>query len=164
MQHFTQKWCLVSLLEPAQEGAVFHWKDWYLHTTIAGVFSADIRQSQLTDKLSTLLANQKPIITTIVENVSFGPPEKPFLVSLLDNTYELQQLHNKIVSLLTNNGAVFNEPKYINAGYKPHVTVQKKSRVYAGETIVIDNLALIDMFAEKDGYKRKIYKTFKFRT
>lgn len=164
MKHFTQKWCLVSLLEPAQEGTVFKWKDWYLHVTFAGVFSIDMQNSNLIEKLSVMLADQKPIVTTTKEDVNFGPSEKPLPVTLLKNTNDLQRLHDKIVELLTDNGAVFNEQKYIGEEYTPHATMQINTRVGVGDIVTLNNLAIIDMYVDNDGYMRKIYKILHFGT
>jgi len=162
MPKFTQKWALITFLEPVADGTEFSWKDWPLHTTLADVFAVDWNDTNLTGRLAQLLSKQKPLETVAGEDTYFGPPESPVQVTLLQKSSELQNLHNDVVNLLKSAGAVFNTPQYTGEGYVPHSTVQKHARVYADDTVKIGSLTIVDMFPNGDGYQRKLVKTINF--
>jgi 2'-5' RNA ligase len=160
----TQKWTLIKLLEPMDEGTEFHHEDWPLHVTLADVFAVDWESSGLLEKLALLLAKHKPVELTADDDTSFGPPERPTQVTLLHMTLELRALHNDIIGLLISAGAVFNTPQYTKEGYIAHSTVQKHARLHKGDIVSIDNLTLVDMFPHGDGEQRKIVKTMPLST
>jgi hypothetical protein len=55
----------------------------------------------------------------------------------------------------------FNNPEYTGSGFRAHSTVQPHARLDIGDTTTIKNLALIDMFPNKDASMRKVLKIFK---
>lgn len=74
----------------------------------------------------------------------------------LEKNPQLMQFYNRIHNLLLEAGAVFNEPQFEGKNYTPHSTIQKHGGLEIGETVVLDNLAIVDMFPNQDGYQRKI--------
>lgn len=136
--------------------------DWPLHVTLSPRFAVDIKQPDLVTDLKNLLAKKKPIETIVKNDERFGQ-DNHILVSLLELTPELFELHNEVLDLLESYGAVFDEPGYSRTGYKPHVTVQKNGRVYKGDSITIDSLTLVDMFPDQDIKLRKVLETYIFK-
>ncbi len=159
MEKLTQKWTLVSLLEKHDQGYEFSAADWPLHISTGGtLFEVDWSLGDLLTKLTNLISGQASFDALVLDDTNLGPPDKPVLVTMIDSQTGLGALHEKIVDLLLENGAVFSHPLHIRDGFKAHCTVQKNARLHKGETISIDNLALIDMFPDGDGYQRKILK------
>ena len=162
MQKFTQKWSLISLLEPVDEGYEFFWKDYPLHVTIASVFAAEWNDTNLLKKLTTLLATKKAVTTRAVKEGYWGDKAQ-YHVMLLEKNSAIMDLHQDIHELLLRSGAVFNQPEFEGQGYIPHSTIQKHARLYPGETIQINSLTVLDMFPHQDGYQRKIGPTIYFK-
>ncbi|MBA3758208.1 hypothetical protein H0X10_01070 [Candidatus Saccharibacteria bacterium] len=154
-----QKYVLVCLLKKLDEGTEFTSTSWPLHVTIASNFVVDWGATNLLYKLTALLTNRKPIKTTAGDDEYFGD-KKQIHVTILDKHDEMTALHNDIIGLLKSVGAIFDEPNYLEEGYKAHVTVQSDARVHKGDLIVIDNVTVVDMFARKDIRGRKILKSF----
>lgn len=159
MQKFTRKYCLVSFIEQAEEGFEYSWTEWPLHITITDVFAIPMDSKKLTNQLVGLLEKQQPVTIKAAEDDYFGQ-EKQVQVTLINMSKELITLHKNVIISLKDAGAVFNDPRYIEDGYKAHVTVQSHSRVNTGDSISIKQISLIDMFPNNDGYKRKVLKTF----
>lgn len=161
MTKFTQKYSLISMLEPAEEGLEFFWKDYPLHITLASVFAVDWESTNLFDKLTKLLAEQKPVTVKAVKEDYWGKNKEYHMVEL-EKTPEIMELHHKILKALLEAGAVFNEPQYAGDGFVPHSTIQKHARLHVGDQVSISDLTILDMFPGKDGYKRKLLRTIRF--
>jgi hypothetical protein len=161
MEQLTQKYCLISLLEPVKEGsdAKFSWKDWVLHVTFAGVHFADWKNEELIDEFNKLVQSIDYFEAKTLYQDKLGDAE----VILVDKTKSVLQLHNVILDFLDSHNAVFNNPEWNRQNYIPHSTIQKHAQVSENSNIIIDNIALVDMFPDGDGYMRKIIKLFKLR-
>lgn len=157
MQEFTQKYSIVSLLENKKEGYEFPSSNWPLHVTLAGTFAIKWDVEKLIKKLDELPKQFKPISSVVSHDEYFGP-EKEVHVAILDMSKELIKLHYDVVGLLKEAGAKFNNPQYIESGFRAHSTIKPHVRTNIGDTVLIKNLAVIDMFPGKDPYQRKIIK------
>jgi 2'-5' RNA ligase len=155
-----QKYVLVTFLRPLADGTEFMVGHWPLHTTLVANFAVDLHATELPQKLAQLFANHKPLQTVAIHDDHFGP-EGQVHVTRLQLTAELASLHNQAVELIRGNGAVFDEPEYLQNGYKPHVTVQSNGRVRENDVIHIDEVSLVDMFPRGDIRGRKVMRTFK---
>ncbi len=136
--------------------------DWPLHVTLSPRFAVDIKQPNLVTDLKNLLAKKKPIKTIVKKDEKFGQ-DHHILVSLLELTSKLLELHNEVLDLLESYGAIFDEPNFSRSGYRPHITVQKSGRVNRGDTIMINNLTLVDMYPEQNIKQRKILETYSLK-
>lgn len=161
MQKFIQKYVLVTLLEDLQEGVEFTSSNWPLHVTIASNFSVECGVSELLEQLSIIVGQLRPIKITAGKDELFGP-QRQVRVTILSMNEELRSFHNDLVALMKSVGAVFDEPAYIEVGYRAHATVQREVRLQEGDNVIIDKISLIDMFPNNDPYRRKIIKTLKF--
>lgn len=160
MQKFSQKYAIIAPLEKIDEGSEFLSSNWPLHITIADTFAIDLDATNFLDKLSTHLAKQRAITTVAGDDDYFGA-QKQTQVTLLGTNRELLDLHYLVVALLKSASAVFNEPHFTGAGYKPHATVQRHARLHKGDSVRIGELSLIDMFPGSDPYLRKVIKTIR---
>lgn len=157
-----QKYVIVKFLEPVADGTEFDAKQWPLHVTLASNFVVDRKAVGLFDKLVELASNESHVTTTASDDDYFGP-QKQVQVTTLTMTSELQTLHNHIIALLKSLGATFDEPQYQEAGYRADATVQSDKRLYKGDTVVIDELTMVDMFPGDDISRRRTMQTFKLR-
>lgn len=155
-----QKYVIVKFLEQVDEGTEFPASSWPLHITLASNFVVDWENTDLFEKLSALLAKRKPVEATVGEDEYFGP-QKQVHVTLLEMNEELTSLHNDIVALLKGCDAVFDEPQYLEKGYRAHATVQQHTRLHKGDAVRIDELTIVDMFPRGDISRRKVLRTIK---
>lgn len=158
-----QKYVIIKLLEPKKEGVQFAASDWPLHVTLVPRFVINLEGTGLLEKMATLLRSHKPVEVVAETDELFGE-FKNIKVTLLEKTPELTKLHSTIIDLLKSMGAIFDEPNFIEEGFRPHVTVQSKRRVQPGDLVKIDELSLIDMFPGGDINQRKVLKTIKFQS
>lgn len=160
MKPATQKYVIVKFLEPIADGSEFDAKHWPLHVTLASNFVIDRKAVRLFEELTELATSEKPVTTAASEDDYFGP-EKQVHVTTLTMTPELQSLHSRIIALLKSLGAIFDEPQYQETGYRAHTTVQAEKRLHKGETVVVDELTVVDMLPHNDISRRKTMKTIK---
>lgn len=157
-----QKYVLVKFLENIDEGAEFSAANWPLHVTLASNFVVDWENTGLFEKLSALLAKQKPVPAIAGNDDHFGP-QKQVHVTTLDMNPKLVALHEDIIAVLKSVGAVFDEPQYLEEGYRAHATVQSDTnRLRKDDAITIDEITIVDMFPRGDISQRKTLKTIKF--
>ncbi len=156
-----QKYCLVKLLEPLKEGDEFTAINyWPLHTTLASNFIVDWESTDLFNKLASVLSDIKPVSVSAGDDEFFGG-ERKIQVTVMDMTPELMNLHKQIIKTLRDAGAIFDEPQFNEDGYRAHATVQKAHRLNEGDSVLIDEVTIVDMFPNQDITRRKILKTIK---
>lgn len=159
MRTFSQKWCVVSFLEPVALGLEFGWKDWPLHVTLMGPFAAN------TNALDALFIELKQVkqFTIVAEGEEYWGEHGEYHVQKFQRSPEIIGLHKNILKTLTSKGAVVNDRQYVGNGYLPHSTIQKHARIYEGEEVKISRASIFEMFPGGDGYNRKVIKTVKFQ-
>lgn len=158
METFTQKYTIVQLLEPMNEGDEYDPSDWPLHVTLADIFAVDCDINDLFVQLTDLLSNRKPVTGVAAHDEHFGP-RKQTRVTILDMSEELIALHYDIIALLKRNGATFNTPQYIEAGFRAHATVRPQARLRQGGVVHFHALTVIDLFPNENPNRRKVLKT-----
>lgn len=155
---FTQKWAIVSLLEDVDESAEFHYAEFPLHVTLAGVFATSKTGQELAAELAELLEDQEPIAIKATRKDLFGP-NKNIAVMRIEKRPELLRLHRIIYDWLEKSGVIYNMPEHQGEGYLPHSTFQKSGRLIDGEERLLTSVSLIDLYPNGNGYQRKIAKT-----
>ncbi|MDB5189117.1 MAG: hypothetical protein JWL82_74 [Parcubacteria group bacterium] len=63
-----------------------------------------------------------PYIELMSERREFFGPEEDRPVHVVAENQLLRQLHATIFAWLTNHAAIFNDPAYVDNGYRPHVS------------------------------------------
>lgn len=155
-----QKYVIVKFLEQVDQGTEFAASSWPLHVTLASNFVVDWESTGLIEKLSALLAKRDSVEAAVGDDEYFGP-QKQVHVTLLEMSEELVSLHNDTITLLKECGAVFDEPQYLEEGYRAHATVQTHPRLHKGDTVRINELTIVDMFPLSDINRRKVLRTIK---
>lgn len=157
MQKFTQKYTIICLLEDVDEEYEFSSSSWPLHLTLADVFAIDWSEEVLKEKLVEIASTLKPVTSKATRDEYFGPNQDVHVV-LVEKTNDLVSMHYHIVNLLKKGDIKFNNPQYSEEGFFPHSTVQKRAMVKPGDTVRVQNIALVDMFPDENPYQRKILK------
>lgn len=157
---YSQKYSIVQFLETVREETVFSMDDWPLHTTLADVFALDLNEDVIT-KLTAFLATKNSFTIKAKDDMTLGSTDNPCPVTLIENNIMLQSLHDTLIDLLEQSGAIFNSPQYTHQGYLPHSTIQKHARIHAGDVFKVNELSIIDMFVDGDWRQRKVLQTIK---
>lgn len=155
-----QKYVIVQFLEDVPVGTEFMMSDWPLHITLVANFAINLSQGQIIEGFKYIVGQQSACEAIAGEDEYFGP-EKQVHVTLLEPTKQLMDLHLNLVSPLRRFNAVFDEPKYLESGYRAHATVQKTRRLKHGDKVAINELSLVDMFPDQDIKKRKVLSKVK---
>jgi hypothetical protein len=61
-----------------------------------------------------------------------------------------------LVAVLTDIGAVFDDPEFIGDGYRAHVTKTRAAQSAPGEVLTLTQVAIVDMEPEGDGRLRRV--------
>jgi len=157
-----QKYVIAKFLEPITDGTEFDANHWPLHVTLVSNFVLERKAVGLFEQLAELAARKEPVTVIAGDDEYFGPQHQVHVTTLV-MTSELQALHNEIITLLKRDSAVLDAPRYQEAGYRAHATVQAE-RLRKGDLVVIDELTLVDMFPNDDIGRRRTMKTFKFHS
>jgi hypothetical protein len=162
MPQFTQKYTIVQLLEPLNEGDEYAPADWPLHVTLADIFSINCTVDELTAQLAEMLRARTPPRAVAGHDEYFGVNQQT-KVTILEMSEELITLHYDLIALLQGCGAVFNTPQYIEAGFRAHATVRPHLRLKPGAEVQFKALTIIDFFPDQDPNRRKVLKTIPLR-
>jgi len=148
---YSQKYTLVQFFSPVEQDDIFDMHEWPLHITIADTFAVDDIRS-LSSDIAKYINTQPVARTKIINESTLG--ETP--VWLLENTEDLQDFHNSIITILHKHHATFNHPEFTGEGFVPHITKNNSADMKIGDKILVNIVSLVDMFPEKDWKKRKV--------
>ena len=112
----------------------------------------------MVERLENTLKNHA-IAKSIAEDDSFFGENKQIRVTLLNRSKSLVKLHLDILAALEDGGLKLNDPQFARDDFLPHATVQKHARLYKGDEVKFTALSIIDMFPDKNPYKRKVLRT-----
>ena len=153
-----RRYALVKLLEDLRDSDEFPAISWPLHLTIVPNFSIGWDEATLRERVHGVLAGHSPVDVAAGHDGLFGP-QRTVPVTVLEPTPGLMSLHNGIVELLTNAGADFRRPEYVQRGYRPHVTVTPERRLHPGDRIVVDAISLVDLQPRGNSQLRRVLGT-----
>lgn len=155
----SQKYVIVHFIEKSKVTKEFPSSEWPLHITLLANFLIP-EVELLKTKLADFAKHAKPLAITASGEALFGP-NKDVHVSLIEPDKSILELHDGLLSTAMELGAVFDEPNFNGAGYRPHATIQIKSRLLDKQMVNLDNFSLVDMYPNKDINRRKIIETYK---
>lgn len=150
-----QKYVIVQFLEDVPVGVEFNMSYWPLHVTLVANFAVNLPQNKIIEHFNHIVAQQKVCESIAAEDDYFGP-EKQVHVMVLEPTNQLMDMHLNLVEYLKNLDAVFDEPKYLESGYRAHATIQKTQKLQLGDKVTINELSLVDMFPDQNIKNRKV--------
>ena len=123
----TQKYCLVKLLEPLNEGDEFTAINyWPLHITLASNFVVEWETTDLFNKLSVVLSDIQPVSVSAGDDEFFGGGRE-IQVTVMNMTPELMTLHKQIIKTFKDAGAVFDERNSMRTAFAPTQLSKKRT-------------------------------------
>lgn len=157
-QQFTQKYTIVQFFDDIGEGYEYSSDSWPLHSTIVDTFAIDWSVDEMVSRLKDALKNHATA-DSVTEDDRFFSDQGQVQVALLNRSNSLVELHQDILTALEEGGLKLNDPQFARDGFLPHATVQKHARLDKGDKVRFTALSIVDMFPDKDPYKRKVLKT-----
>lgn len=163
----------VAFVEPVTEGLEFPRDDWPLHITVVKFDVTDHASTRATtpestagaadvvDQICTLM--DAPVAAALGSTVMVGG-EAAFgragtiPVSLIEPSEPLQRLHDALVRLIEGMHGRIPTPGYTLDGYRPHVSHHGGRQLKAGDAVVLDRIALVDMAPDGGHATRRILR------
>jgi|SRR3990167_5761615 len=156
----TQKYVIVIPLERLAVGYEFSPENYPLHITIVPSFQLKDFSKELLNKIELLCSQTSRFEMIAGSDEYFGSDNSILVTEMLMND-KIRDLHNKLVKLVSDAGAIFDEPEYTQTKYRAHSTVQAHNRLTAGDTIIIDEIAIIDKLPNGSANKRRVIHKIK---
>ncbi|WP_374200977.1 2'-5' RNA ligase family protein [Arthrobacter sp. AK04] len=154
----------VAFVEPVAEGSVFLRTEWPLHITLVrfDVGTADSADSadvavRLAGLAGPYAAAALGANLQVEEDAGFGR-NGSVPVSLVQTRPDLQALHEQLATAVESSGGRILTPAHTRSGYRPHISHQHGRRLYPGENLVLDRIALVDMAPDGDHTVRRILR------
>ena len=157
-QQFTQKYTIVQFFDDIGEGYEYSSDSWPLHSTIVDTFAIDWSVDEMVSRLKDALKNHATA-DSVTEDDRLFSDQGQVQVALLNRSNSLVELHQDILTALEEGGLKLNDPQFARDGFLPHATVQKHARLDKGDKVRFTALSIVDIFPDKDPYKRKVLKT-----
>lgn len=157
----SQKYVVVCFIDVGSVPINFPMSEWPLHVTLLANFRTD-RIEDVKSQLKKLAQQTVPFEIRADGEALFGP-QQSVAVSLIHPDENIKKLHSQLLEVATELGAVFDEPMYNAAGYRPHATIQSKNRFRDQQIVTLDSFTLIDMFPNDDIKRRQVIETYRLR-
>lgn len=142
-------------LEPLRIGQRFAVHHWPLHVTVLAPFSTHASPDQVADVISQAVDGQKAIRAVAGHDELFGRRHDVPVTVLVPNE-PLATLHRTLVDAVRPYAASATEPAFRGSGFRPHVTVKSNARVLAGDRMLLEQLAVVDMSPRSDPRGRSV--------
>ncbi len=156
-----QRYIIIKLLEQLHDGDEFFPENYPLHITIVPSFQLEHLNDVLLNKIKQLCGRFQAFTLTAGGDELFGPNREARVTTMTMND-KIQELHDSLVSLLSDAGAIFDETQYMSDNYRAHATVRETIRLYKGESIIVDSITVVDKLPDGLPTKRKLLKTLNF--
>lgn len=129
-----------------------------MHCTLVHRFHSKLSPSDLATQLEPVLAGQPVVTLSAGEHVAFGPQKQ--LVTLVQQTDEIQFLHQRLYDFLNQLGVHYTEAEWVGQGYTPHVTDKNGKRLSHSQPSISAAIYLIAVEHPLRGRRRFIHKKF----
>lgn len=155
----SQKYVIVHFIDIAKVPYEFPYTEWPLHVTLLSNFTLGEPIEFLDSKLREFTLHHKPFNLMADGEALFGPKQN-IAVTLIKPNNTLQNVHDELASITSGLGAVFDEPAFMGAGFRPHATKQIHSQLADKQILILNNFTLVDMYPNNNIERRKVIKTF----
>jgi 2'-5' RNA ligase len=135
---------IVLPLTPLRVGDGFAVSSWPLHVTVLPPFLTDASTAEIAAVIATAARAHPPLTVRAGDDELFGR-KHDIPVSLIEPNAELTGLHHALVDSIRPFAAIPDEPPFTGRGFRAHVTHKPPARVRPGDTLTLDQLALVDM-------------------
>ncbi|MDQ0754647.1 2'-5' RNA ligase family protein [Arthrobacter sp. B3I4] len=171
---------VVAFLEPVTEGTDFPREAWPLHITLVKFDVVDPLPPGDGDSEGGAdgEGHRDPVVETVAGLMD--APVRAFLgssltvgggagfgrggsvpVSLIEPSAALQHLHEALVDVVEALPGRVSTPAYTRSGYRPHVSHRGGKAPLAGEKLVLNRVALVDMAPDGGHASRRVLKLWR---
>jgi hypothetical protein len=112
-----------------------------LHLTHVDVLEIDLNSEEFINTMRPYLADQTQFSVTPIRDALFGP-KKDIPVTLIELSPELKAFHENLIHFLRAEGALFENPHFLEDQYGPHVSIYGSRRVVIGQPIIINDISI----------------------
>jgi hypothetical protein len=147
-------------LLPLSAGDAFTLREWPLHVTVAPTFVIKSGLPGVLPAINPILISRRSLRLSVGPEEAFGRAQN-VPVSLIEPTMEIRGLHLRLISALLAVGAQFDDPEFIGAGFRPHVTLKGASRLHSGSDLTFRQVAVVDMAPAGERRLREVVWTTK---
>jgi hypothetical protein len=162
----------VAFVEPVTEGLEFPREGWPLHITLVKFDVVGPKSLPETtprpaadDSLAARIASlmEPPVAEALGSSVTVGSDAGfgragSVPVSLIDPSPALQGLHDALVRIVAEVPGRIATAGHTLEGYRPHVSHLGARRLHAGDVVVLDQIALVDMAPDGGHATRRVLK------
>ncbi len=149
---------IVLPLRPLAVGDAFTLREWPLHVTVAPTFVIVGGLPAVLSAASPILLAQPALTLRVGPEEGFGHAMN-VPVSLVEPTAELTRLHDGLVTALLAAGAQFDDPEFVGAGYRPHITLKGVAALQPGDGLALRQAAVVDMAPAGERRSREVVWT-----
>jgi hypothetical protein len=142
-------------LQPLTVGDGFTLGAWPLHVTVVPTFVVAVDLSAVVAAISPHLTTQTGFQVRVGQDEGFGRSGR-IPVSVVEPSRELCDLHAGLVAVLSDAGAVFDDPEFIGTGYRAHITKTRLAQAYPGDELFLNQATIVDMEPEGDRRLRRV--------
>jgi 2'-5' RNA ligase len=142
-------------LEPLQVGERFAVHHWPLHVTVLAPFTTHASPDEVAEVIGHAINGQRSIRAVAGHDELFGRRHDVPVTVLVPN-HALDTLHRTLVDAVRPYAASEDEPAFRGSGFRPHVTVKSHGRVLAGDRMLLEQLAVVDMSPRSDPRGRSV--------
>lgn len=125
-------------------GSGFSLRAWPLHVTVVSNFTTSLPAHAIGHLLAPVIEDSGTITASVGSETLFGRNFN-VRVNLVDENPGIRRLHERMLDALDNTDGVYHDPGFLHAGFRPHVTATKLGRVSPGDSLVLRQVALVDM-------------------
>lgn len=134
--------------KPPELGGRF--SEWPLHVTVLSWFRCSLPSSRLARLLELNLKGFEPFRLEVGNEAQFGPRQN-VLVNLVKTSPQLDAVEEITRLALENSDIQFASKQF--SKYRPHITVQERARLRAGDNFIVRQLSIIE---QKVDYKEVV--------
>ncbi|MBC7708080.1 2'-5' RNA ligase family protein [Polaromonas sp.] len=114
-----------------------------MHCTIMHRFHSSLSTEALIASVAPIFARTAPVALVPQEHKAFGPKKQ--LVTILEPTPPLMELHQQLYAKLNSLGVQYTESDWVGDGYTPHVTDKQGKRLPADTPVLASAAYLISV-------------------
>lgn len=156
----SQKYVIVHFIEVTKVPDEFPCTEWPLHVTLLANFTISQPIEKLIEKLDLYAGAIAPFEIMSDGEDLFGS-NMNVAVSLIQPSKSIRKVHTELAALTKSLGAEYDEPKFMNEGFRPHATKQVNSRLADKQKLTLNNFTLVDMHPDSNVNRRRVIKTYK---
>ncbi|MDH6236800.1 2'-5' RNA ligase family protein [Cryobacterium sp. CG_9.6] len=153
-----QRLVIVLPLVPIRVGDRWPVTEWPLHITVLAPFDTDADSARIAEQIGAAITGCTALHATVGDSHLFGR-RQDVPVSVIVPNEPLALLHEQVVAAVRPLGCNPGEPAFTASEFTPHITFKNHGRRYPGDTVVLTQLAVVDMVPRSSPLGRTVLAT-----